>query len=64
MVKHTQMIRRQIADELFECVWPFVWGWHLRVKSLLKMQATYDLAILLNLFQWKIIFKYQIFTNN
>ena len=24
MGKHTQTIRRQIADELFECVWPFV----------------------------------------
>ena len=23
MVKHTQTICRQIADELFECVWPF-----------------------------------------
>ena len=23
MVKHTQTIRRQIADELFECIWPF-----------------------------------------
>ena len=23
MVEHTQTIRRQIADELFECVWPF-----------------------------------------
>ena len=23
MVKHTQTIRLQIADELFECVWPF-----------------------------------------
>ena len=23
MIKHTQTIRRQIADELFECVWPF-----------------------------------------
>ena len=23
MVKHIQAIRRQIADELFECVWPF-----------------------------------------
>ena len=22
MVKYTQTIRRQIADELFECVWP------------------------------------------
>ena len=24
MVKHIQTIRRQIADELFECVWPFL----------------------------------------
>ena len=23
MVKHTQIIRQQFADELFECVWPF-----------------------------------------
>ena len=23
MAKHTQTIRRQIADKLFECVWPF-----------------------------------------
>ena len=23
MLKHTQTIRRQIFDELFECVWPF-----------------------------------------
>ena len=23
MVKHTETIRRQIAEELFECVWPF-----------------------------------------
>ena len=22
MAKHTQTIRRQMADELFECVWP------------------------------------------
>ena len=22
-LKHTQTMRRQIADELFECVWPF-----------------------------------------
>ena len=24
MVKHTQTIRQQIAEELFECVWLFV----------------------------------------
>ena len=23
MVKHAQTIRRQFADELFECAWPF-----------------------------------------
>ena len=23
MAKHTQTIRRQFANELFECVWPF-----------------------------------------
>ena len=23
MVKNTQTIRRQIAEELFECIWPF-----------------------------------------
>ena len=25
MAKHTQAIRRQIADELFECVWPQIY---------------------------------------
>ena len=23
MIKHTETIRRQFADKLFECVWPF-----------------------------------------
>ena len=32
MVKHTQTIRRQFADELFECVWQFV---KLSLKSFL-----------------------------
>ena len=26
MVKHTQTIRWLLADELFECVWPFCWA--------------------------------------
>ena len=36
MVKHTQTIRRQIADKLFECVWPFcgIGAW--RVNIVLK----------------------------
>ena len=30
---HTQTIRRKIADELFECVWPFCKIGALRVKT-------------------------------
>ena len=33
MVKHTQTIRQQIADELFECVWPFCGVCAERVKG-------------------------------
>ena len=29
MAKHTQTIRRQTADELFECV-TILWGWRLK----------------------------------
>ena len=29
MVKHTQTIRQQIPDELFECV-TILWGWRLK----------------------------------
>ena len=36
MVKHTQTIRRQIADEFFECVWPFCEIDALKVKALWK----------------------------
>ena len=32
MVKHTQTIRRQFADELFECVWSFYGIGAYRVK--------------------------------
>ena len=38
MIKHTQTIRRQIADELFECVWPFCGIGSSRVKS--QMEAS------------------------
>ena len=34
MIKHTQKIRRQFADKLFECVWPLK-GWK-GIKSKLK----------------------------
>ena len=30
MVKHTQTIRRQIADELFECVLTILRDWRLK----------------------------------
>ena len=35
MVKHTQTIRPQIADELFECVWPFcgIRAWRIKTES-------------------------------
>ena len=36
MVKHTQTIRRQFADELTECVWPFV---ILALKGLKKINS-------------------------
>ena len=37
MVEHAQTIRRQIADELFECVWPFhgIGTWRVNGKSIL-----------------------------
>ena len=31
--KNTETIRRQKADELFECVWPFCGGWHLKGQT-------------------------------
>ena len=40
MVKHTQKIRRQFADELFECVWPFCEFGAERVKVHLSKSAT------------------------
>ena len=33
MVKHTQTIRRQFADELFECAWSFCGVGAYRVKE-------------------------------
>ena len=37
MDKHTQTIRRQIADELFECVWPFCEIGAERVKNVNRL---------------------------
>ena len=40
MAKHTQTIRRQFTDELFECVWPFFF-FNLALKGL-KKQTFYS----------------------
>ena len=46
MVKYTQAIRRQIADELFECVWPFCGIGAERVKNLLeRVDLVYQEAV-------------------
>ena len=39
MAKHNQTIRRQIGDELFECVWPFCNISAYRVKMSLKFHC-------------------------
>ena len=39
MAKHTQTIRRQFADELFECVWSFCEIRALGVKSAFALHA-------------------------
>ena len=51
MIKYTQTIRRKIADELFECVWPLsgVGAW--RVKLLAKWQFLEILLILVFSFE-------------
>ena len=52
MVKHAQTIRRQIVDELFECVWPF-WGigaW--RVKHRISSPAFLDIDFFIEMGTW------------
>ena len=39
MVKHTQTIRWQIADKLFECIWPFCGIGAERVKICIRIHA-------------------------
>ena len=48
MVKHTQTIFRQFADEFFECVWPFRGIGAQRVKNVAK-QITTKTPFLINL---------------
>ena len=52
MAKHTQTVRRQIADELFECVWPFcgVGG------SSVKVYLIHNF-VLLNKLKWSLRFQ-------
>ena len=44
MVKHTQTIRRQTADELFGCVWPFCEAGAYKVNELSHHIETVQLA--------------------
>ena len=37
VAKHTQTIRRQFADKLFECVWPFCGIGAERVKDEMQL---------------------------
>ena len=44
MVKHTQTIRPQIADKLFECVWPFcgIGTLGLMQRKIKSLKETFD----------------------
>ena len=44
MVKHTQTISRQIADELFECVWPFcgIGAWRDNGKNITRITISLE----------------------
>ena len=41
MAKHTQTIRRQVANELFECVWHFV-GLVIKGLKITKVYSTWS----------------------
>ena len=44
MAKHTQTISRQIADELFECVWPFcgIGAWRDNGKNITRITISLE----------------------
>ena len=44
MVKHTQTFRRQITDQLFECVWPFFVVVAPKVKWLTDFPNRYEIT--------------------
>ena len=50
MVKHTQTIRRQFADEFFECVWPFcgICAERVNISSSLPVGASRECNLLLS----------------
>ena len=45
MAKYIQTIRRQIADELFECVWPFCEIGAQKVKYLTSFETTLRMCV-------------------
>ena len=48
MAKYIQTIRRQIADELFECVWPFCEIGTQKVKYFTSFETTLRMCV-----KWK-----------
>ena len=52
MVKRTQTIRRQIADELFECVWLFYEVSTERVNMTLVLDHCFQIFFFLTLVLW------------
>ena len=48
MVKHTQAIRRLLANEMYECVWPFGKVGAQRVKLTLNKSLLCDMEIIFN----------------
>ena len=42
MVRHTQKIRQQLANELFECVWPFYGTGPQRYKGFMALHLTLE----------------------
>ena len=45
MAKYIQTIRRQIADELFECVWPFCEIGTQKVKYFTSFETTLRMCV-------------------
>ena len=56
MVKRTQTIRREIADDLFECVWQFCWigAWRHNNKPLKPLNIFFVIYCLIKMIESQI----------